>query len=73
METEQKAFETDWTAANCGHDAEIAGLRAALAQILAEFADSLNKNKPVGYTAGSMQRALRAIMVAEAALKTGAM
>lgn len=62
---DSEVFESGWTALDAGH---VATLRAALTQILAEFAASLNSGKPVGHTAGSLQRAVRAIRVAEDAL-----
>jgi hypothetical protein len=43
-------------------------LRAVLARMHDEFAASLNSGKAVGYTAGSMQRALRIIRESSAAL-----
>lgn len=40
----------------------------ALEAMLPEFAESLNSGKPVGHTVGSMNRALAAIKLAEAAI-----
>lgn len=57
-------------AEHCDHcQADNEQLRLLLRQMLDEFSASLNSGKAVGSTAGSMQRALRMIHRAEAALR----